>query len=536
MIQPLDNSITVTHHTQNKWHDNKHWHMLLVFFIAAYCLNLLIPRDLWVQDEMRYGEVVREMLTTGNWLVPHLNGAPYPDKPAPYFWIVSVVGMLIGQGELAFRLVSTIATLLAGIGVYQVGNKIAGRACGFWASIIFGSSLLTLIVGQIVRMDMLLTASTTFTWLALLAFDSNPKKRYLIAFWTLCALSLAIKGPIALLFTLLPSIIWILNKRGISSLQQLRPLLGLLAIIGMVIAWILMVYQSGQGAYLSKIWHEQLVGRTINSWSHKEPIYFYLLLLPILIMPWAGPILSGVWKTLRQDHAHISTIAFFALVPLLGISLVSGKLFIYLEPLVPALCVAGALAIKMVDQKTKVSAWYAWPPALYLFGVSGLLVYISKHYLGNTSTQGIWIAIGISMLAIISTIATQFNIKRWLYTTSILTVIVSWLIFGATTTLLNPLFSARAMSNAVLMHANDSTPVAVINTTRGILNYYAKRTFTEVKLRNAASWASAHPDAVLIIKTSDLKAAFPNSTIPNGCQVNEIFNVELKEYHVLANC
>ncbi|MGZ8270079.1 MAG: hypothetical protein ACXW1T_02750, partial [Methylophilus sp.] len=131
---------------------------------------------------------------------------------------------------------------------------------------------------------------------------------------------------------------------------------------------------------------------------------------------------------------------------------------------------------------------------------------------------------------------TQFNIKRWLYTTSTLSVLFSWLIFGGMTTLLNPLFSAKAMTNAVLMHANDSTPIAVINTTRGILNYYANRTFSEVKLRDANAWAKAHPDAVLIIKTSDLKAAFPESTIPNSCQVNKTFNMELKEYHVLAKC
>ncbi|MGZ8269902.1 MAG: ArnT family glycosyltransferase, partial [Methylophilus sp.] len=388
------------------WLNNRPWLTAFLFFIATYCLNLFISRDLWVQDEMRYGEVVREMLATGNWLVPHLNGAPYPDKPATYFWIVSAVSMLIGQGEMAFRLVSALSTLLAGSGVYLIGNKMAGRECGFWSAIIFGSTLLTLIVGQIVRMDMLLTAITTFTWLALLEFDSTAKKRHLIEFWVCCALSLAVKGPISLLFTLLPSIIWTLNKKGLAGLRQLRPILGLLAIIGMVIAWVVMVFQSGQGPYLSKIWHEQLVGRAINSWSHKEPIYFYLLLLPIFIMPWTGPILSGIWKTVKQDHTHISSIIFFALVPLIGISLVSGKLFIYIEPLVPALCIAGALAIEKTDQKTKVKAWYAWPPTLYLFGVSGLLVYLSKLYLGETSTQGIWIAIGVTMLAIISAIAT----------------------------------------------------------------------------------------------------------------------------------
>jgi 4-amino-4-deoxy-L-arabinose transferase-like glycosyltransferase len=514
--------------------NDKPWLILLALFVCAYCLNLFIPRELWVQDEMRYGEVVREMLHTGNWLVPHLNGAPYPDKPALYFWLVSALSMLVGEGELAFRLISTVATLLAGIGVYQVGNKLAGRNCGFWAALIFGSSLLTLIIGQIVRMDMLLTAITAFSWLALLRFDAEAEKSDLITFWILCALSLAIKGPIALLFTLLPSLLWIFYKRGFTGLSQLRPIFGLIAIISMVAAWILAVFQSGQGAYLSTIWHEQLVGRTINSWSHKEPLYFYVMLLPLLVMPWVGPILSGLWQTFKQRHIDTASILIFALAPLVGISLVSGKLFIYLEPLVPALCVAGALAIQKAESKA--SAWFTWPPVIYLLAVAGLVYYLSLNDLADSAQAALIIAAGLVVLAIVSAIASQFKLKTWLYSTAIISVIFSWLIFGSMTSLLNPLFSAKALAQTVSQYAGQDKPVAVINTTRGILNYYANRTFTELDKASAQSWTSAHPDALIIIKTKDIASAFPDSNVIDSCQLNKTFNVELKEYHVLAEC
>ena len=67
----------------------KHYILLLAgLLVGVYVINLFIPRDLWVQDEARYGEVVREMLQSGSWkgwLVPHLNGYAYPDKPPLYF-------------------------------------------------------------------------------------------------------------------------------------------------------------------------------------------------------------------------------------------------------------------------------------------------------------------------------------------------------------------------------------------------------------------------------------------------------------------
>ncbi len=111
MYQPINTPQQTVNLSLKAIIEQKPWLVLLLLFFATYCVNLLLPRDLWVQDEMRYGEVVREMLSTGNWLVPHLNGAPYPDKPALYFWIICIVSSLLGQGEFAFRIVSTLATL-----------------------------------------------------------------------------------------------------------------------------------------------------------------------------------------------------------------------------------------------------------------------------------------------------------------------------------------------------------------------------------------------------------------------------------------
>jgi 4-amino-4-deoxy-L-arabinose transferase-like glycosyltransferase len=111
---------------------SKPLYLLLLSFIGAYGFNLVIPRDLWVQDEMRYGEVVREMLNSGNWLVMHLNGFTYPDKPPLYFWLVAFIGKLVGQGEFAFRSLTFINTLIAGWGLYQLGRRLLGKQGEFW--------------------------------------------------------------------------------------------------------------------------------------------------------------------------------------------------------------------------------------------------------------------------------------------------------------------------------------------------------------------------------------------------------------------
>ena len=42
--------------------------------------------DLWPADEPRFGQVAREMMESGDYLVPHINGEPYKEKPPLLFW------------------------------------------------------------------------------------------------------------------------------------------------------------------------------------------------------------------------------------------------------------------------------------------------------------------------------------------------------------------------------------------------------------------------------------------------------------------
>src|SRR5262245_30224017 len=63
---------------------------------AAALLSAFAPRDLWAPDEPRYGQVAREMLEQGRWLVPHANGVPYAEKPPLFFWLVALVSWPFG--------------------------------------------------------------------------------------------------------------------------------------------------------------------------------------------------------------------------------------------------------------------------------------------------------------------------------------------------------------------------------------------------------------------------------------------------------
>lgn len=512
------------------------WRPLLVLlglFVALYVADLSLSRDLWVQDEARYGEVVREMRVDGHWLIPHLNGYPYPDKPPLYFWLVAALGGVVGHGELAFRLLSVLSTLVAVLGVWRVADRLAGRRAAFWSAALFLSMLITLIVGHIARMDMALAAAAVFAWDALLVRRAGGGRASLLAFWACTTLTVALKGPVGLVFTLLPAVFWLAwDERG-GMWRRLRPLAGLAGLAALVAVWIAAALATGHGAYLETVWREQLLGRAVKSWSHREPMYFYLLLLPFLLMPWGGLVGAGLWRLRRRRSMAWRAVASFTLMPLIALSLVSGKLFIYLLPLLPGLAVAGGVAAATLARRSLVPWWVAFPPALF-FGASAIgLAWAAGDVLQPVRHTAVQAAGGFALLALGGLALAGCNTRRWLKGWLALSVLTNALLFGLLMKALDPLFSPRALGEFVVAQASSATPVGVVNVTRGILNVYAGRRFDEVSLTGVSEYLRAHPEAFLVVKDGDASRA---GIVPATCAERRVFTLEFKTYHVLRAC
>jgi hypothetical protein len=199
----------------------------------------------------------------------------------------------------------------------------------------------------------------------------------------------------------------------------------------------------------------------------------------------------------------------------------------------PALCIAAAFAVGQMSEK-RLPYWISIPPVLYILLLALTLFWGADDFLSHAKTGAYTVGTMFLLLTGGGLILVRQKRDRWLSGWLVNSVFVSWLLFGAVAYMVNPLYSARALGEAVAEHAGDQA-VGLVGSTRGILNYYAGMEMTEIDKNDALNWWLQNPDAMLIIKTRHLEKVFTDS-MPDDCRYHQTFSVELKEYHVYKQC
>ncbi|MBU1985638.1 MAG: phospholipid carrier-dependent glycosyltransferase, partial [Proteobacteria bacterium] len=138
---------------------------LLGLFICIYLLPLGI-RPLMEPDETRYGEIPREMISSGNWISPHLNGLRYFEKPPLGYWLNGASILAFGENRFAIRLPSALSVGLSALLIMLLIRQAYPRDeiwVGPIAALVFITSLEVPIVGTFAVLDSMLAASLTMT-------------------------------------------------------------------------------------------------------------------------------------------------------------------------------------------------------------------------------------------------------------------------------------------------------------------------------------------------------------------------------------
>jgi len=326
---------------------------------AAAVATALMARPLLPVDETRYASVAWEMWRGGNYLVPHLNGAPYSDKPPLLFWLIAAGWRVIGPVELWARLVGPVC----GVASLALTAALARRLWPEWgvvsriAPIILASTMVWLVYSTLLLFDTLLTVCVLLAVIGLV--DVRRGRRGGLALVAIgIGFGVLAKGPVVSLHVLPAMRLagWCDVRQemrvgspvpGRAPLRHSSLALGgaTLAGVAIALAWAIPAALAGGRAYGTAIFIGQTAGRVVNSFAHRRPLWWYVPNLLWMLLPWAA--WPAVWRSVRRGRRDaLSSDAGLRLcaaivVPALAVfSVVSGKQVHYLLPEIPFVALA----------------------------------------------------------------------------------------------------------------------------------------------------------------------------------------------------
>lgn len=312
---------------------------LAVVLAALFCVLRIGHLPLMPIDETRYLSVAWEMWQDHSFLVPLLNGAPYPHKPPLLFWVIQSAWALFGTSDWVSRLAVPAVGLLA----YPLLTAILrqfdpdARDEARWAPLVLMSLTLWFVYQALSMFDVLFTTCFLVAVLGWVRYVRSGRWTMLLLAGAGVGLSVLAKGPVILLYWLPLT----LGTRFWCPVDGKAPLRYLLAVLGatligtlIALAWAIPAALSGGTVYAEAIFWGQSAGRVANAFDHARPWYWYLPLLPLLILPWSG---TGVWRRPWLATPMQRFAAWGSLPPLILLSLVSGKQIHYLMPILPFL-------------------------------------------------------------------------------------------------------------------------------------------------------------------------------------------------------
>ncbi len=243
----------------------------ILFFLISYLGGLDTIPLRYDNDEGRRAIVTAEMMLSGDYITPTINGEIYLNKPPLYNWIVSAYFRVFGDYSMfAFRLQVIVAILLTGACIYHFTKKYTSQAIAFFTAFAFMTNGRILIYDSYIGL-----IDTTFTLVVYLSFMLiyyyGEKKKYYHLFlitYLLAALGFLLKGVPAMVFQGLTLLTYFTWKRKFKILFRLPHFAGIALFLAIMGAYYI--------PFLNRNELDPLVvfGNLLNESSKRTPAHF----------------------------------------------------------------------------------------------------------------------------------------------------------------------------------------------------------------------------------------------------------------------
>lgn len=274
--------------------------LVLLWFAASAGL-----RPLMLPDEGRYVGVAWEMLRSGDWLTPTLDGLPYFHKPPLFYWITASSLELFGAHEWAARAAPILGATLATMTLYGFARRWAGERQARATLVALLAQPLFFLGGQFANLDMLVAGciSATIVLLAhatLCAEHGRPARTVLAAAYVMAALGVLAKGLIGVVLPALVIVAWLVARGRPRALVRLWSWPGFALFVLAAAPWFAAM-QVRFPEFLDYFFVVQHFKRfAAAGFNNVQPFWFYAAVLALCCLPWAPWLLRDEVAAHRQ--------------------------------------------------------------------------------------------------------------------------------------------------------------------------------------------------------------------------------------------
>ncbi|MEA9390516.1 lipid IV(A) 4-amino-4-deoxy-L-arabinosyltransferase [Acerihabitans sp. TG2] len=359
-----------------------YWPAGLGLFYALLYLLPLNGRLLWQPDEIRYAETSREMLARGDWVVPHLLGVRYFEKPVAGYWINNIFQWLLGDSNCAVRAGVVFSTGISALLVYMLAMMMWRNArTASLAALIFMSMLLVFGIGTYSVLDPMLalwlTAAMVSYCMALKATSVSDKLLAYVLLGLACGLGFMTKGFLALAVPVVAALPIALQRRRFKELLVYGPVAVVSAVL-LSLPWALAIARREPDYWHYFFWIEHIQRFADNDAQHKAPFWYYLPVILAGSLPWMallpGSLLKG-WRE-RAGRPELFFLLSWVIMPLLFFSIAKGKLLTYILPGMAPLAILMAAYAQDCVANSRYRVFHANAVINVLFGIIGMVAIV----------------------------------------------------------------------------------------------------------------------------------------------------------------
>jgi 4-amino-4-deoxy-L-arabinose transferase-like glycosyltransferase len=339
---------------QQNWSDFRA--VALTIVVVSLIYGTRLAREPLVGEETRWGTAAREMLTTGDWIVPRQQGHVFPERPPMTCWLMAIGGTVRGDVDpIAIRLPSVIAVVLTSLLIYGYTRAFSTSSTALVAALIYATGGQVLQIGRRGESEAvfaLFVSASLLLWHLCYLRKFPPIFVWTVGF-TFAAFAALVKGPQAPVYFVAITVAYLIVNKDVRYLLRWQTVAGSLAFIAIIAAWQIPFYRATDWSSVRATW-AGLAGDRIRLSGLLGHALSYPLETFACLLPWSPMLFAIFYRSVRDWLREKSEVTLFLITAIVVAyptvwmaAAARGRYFMPLYPVVAALI---ALLIERCSQ------------------------------------------------------------------------------------------------------------------------------------------------------------------------------------------